>query len=132
MPCCRGRPVTPPARRRASARNRQTRAAHLRPARPHPRCIVKHLHLVIRGRVQGVGYRASMADMADRHGVTGWVRNRHDGSVEAQLHGPADGCEALLAWARLGPRAARVEQVEVSALPADTPVPGRFELHPTA
>lgn len=92
---------------------------------------MKHLHLSITGRVQGVSYRASLADIADRHRVTGWVRNRRDGSVEAQIHGADAACEAVLAWARVGPRAARVDAVAVTPL-ADIPaVPDRFELRPT-
>lgn len=92
---------------------------------------MKHLHLVITGRVQGVGFRATMADIAEQHGVTGWVRNRSDGSVEAQIHGPDDACEKVLAWARLGSRAARVDAVAVSALPTPAAVPPQFALLPT-
>ena len=44
-------------------------------------------HVVVRGRVQGVGYRAFVADEAERRGIAGWVRNRHDGTVEALFCG---------------------------------------------
>ncbi len=70
-------------------------------------------HLLITGRVQGVGFRESMRREAGRLGVTGWVRNRRDGSVEAMLDGPAAAVEAVLAWARHGPPAARVTDVLV-------------------
>ncbi len=71
-------------------------------------------NLRIRGRVQGVGYRESMRYEADRLGVTGWVRNRRDGSVEAVVDGEAHAVEAIIDWARTGPRGAYVVAVEVS------------------
>jgi acylphosphatase len=70
-------------------------------------------HLVITGRVQGVWYRAGMAQEAQRLGVTGWVRNRADGSVEAMVAGNAEQVAAIMNWARRGPPAAQVEHVAV-------------------
>jgi acylphosphatase len=70
-------------------------------------------HLVVSGRVQGVWYRGSMRDEAARLGVAGWVRNRDDGTVEAEVEGAQEAVEALLAWARRGPRGARVTDVRV-------------------
>jgi len=55
-------------------------------------------HLKISGRVQGVGFRYSMSEEAERLGVTGWVRNRRDGTVEAVIDGTPDAVEAVLAW----------------------------------
>jgi len=55
-----------------------------------------------------------MAEEAERLGATGWVRNRRDGTVEALIDGPPAAVEALLAWARSGPPAARVTDVSVS------------------
>jgi acylphosphatase len=69
-------------------------------------------HLRITGRVQGVGYRDGLRAEALRRGVTGWVRNRSDGSVEALVQGAPEAVEAVLAWARKGPPAARVAAVE--------------------
>lgn len=73
--------------------------------------------LLVTGRVQGVWYRGAMQDEAARLGVAGWVRNRADGGVEAEAEGARDAVEALLAWAREGPPAARVEDVTVTWLP---------------
>jgi acylphosphatase len=68
--------------------------------------------LRIHGRVQGVGFRAFMQREAQRLGVNGWVRNRHDGTVEAVVHGEPDAVEALVAWARRGPSSARVTHLD--------------------
>jgi len=70
------------------------------------------LHLRIRGRVQGVNFRYSLALEAEQLGLQGWVRNRRDGSVEAAAHGAAAACDALARWAQRGPPAARVERVD--------------------
>lgn len=87
--------------------------------------------LLIRGTVQGVGYRYSLRAEAQRRAINGWVRNRSDGSVEALVHGEAQAVEALVAWARRGPPAARVDDVEVLPAGADeAPVAG-FALRPT-
>ena len=71
-------------------------------------------HLIIHGRVQGVGYRAYMRMEADRVGVTGWVRNRADGTVEATVHGTPEDVSKLLDWVRRGPPTAHVTSVEVN------------------
>jgi acylphosphatase len=70
-------------------------------------------HIIITGRVQGVAYRASMARQADALGVTGWVRNRSDGDVEAMVAGTPEQVAAMMNWARRGPPGARVEHVAV-------------------
>ncbi len=70
-------------------------------------------HVIIGGRVQGVGYRDALRLEAERLGVTGWVRNRTDGSVEAVIQGRRVALEALLQWARCGPPAARVSGLQV-------------------
>lgn len=69
-------------------------------------------HIVIRGKVQGVGYRAWVEAEAAARKLDGWVRNRKDGSVEAVLAGAADAVEAMVAKCRLGPGMARVEAIE--------------------
>jgi acylphosphatase len=70
------------------------------------------LHLIIRGRVQGVFYRDSMRREAWRLSVAGWVRNCSDGTVEAMVQGEADAIDAIVHWARQGPRHARVDRVD--------------------
>jgi acylphosphatase len=77
------------------------------------------MHLRIDGRVQGVGYREAMIHEAGRLGVTGWVRNRADGSVEALIQGDDGALAALVAWARRGPPAARVERLDSGPPPAE-------------
>jgi len=70
-------------------------------------------HLIIRGLVQGIGFRYSMAAQARALGVTGWVRNRRDGSVEAMVAGSAEQVAAMIAWSRHGPAGAAVDHVAV-------------------
>lgn len=86
-------------------------------------------HLRITGRVQGVGYRDALCAQAATLGVTGWVRNRRDGSVEALVQGAAEHVEQLISWARRGPPAARVAEVRVEGIAAETF--GQFERKPT-
>ncbi len=71
------------------------------------------VRLLVTGRVQGVGFRAFVEDEANLLALDGWVRNRRDGTVEALVAGPPDQVEALIAAARRGPPAARVEAVKV-------------------
>jgi len=76
-------------------------------------------HLRIRGRVQGVWFRGSMLERARELGVTGWVRNRRDGTVEAVVQGEAQAVDAMIEWAKFGPEAAIVQRVEVSEASGD-------------
>jgi acylphosphatase len=76
-------------------------------------------HVIIRGRVQGVGYRAWVEHEALRRGLAGWTRNRRDGSVEAVFAGPADAVAAMIEACRRGPPSARVEAVDARAAGAD-------------
>ena len=88
--------------------------------------------MVVTGRVQGVGFRYALADEATTLGLTGWVRNRHDGTVEACVQGPAAALQRLLAWAHQGPPAARVSGVALSDVQAPSPPLASFEIWPTA
>jgi acylphosphatase len=69
-------------------------------------------HVVIRGRVQGVGYRAWVEHQAHQRRLEGWVRNRRDGSVEAVFAGPEATVSEMIAACRRGPTAARVDAVQ--------------------
>ncbi len=73
--------------------------------------------VVVRGRVQGVGFRASCAHRAVAAGLRGWVRNRADGTVEAVFEGDATVVDALVAWCAEGPPFARVSGVDVTDEP---------------
>jgi len=77
---------------------------------------VRRVRAIVTGRVQGVSYRASTAEEARRLGITGWVRNRRDGSVELEAQGPPEVITALLAWCSQGPPSARVAAVAVEEL----------------
>jgi acylphosphatase len=86
--------------------------------------------VIVRGSVQGVGFRYAMVQEARELGLHGWVRNRRDGTVEAVIHGAREDVEHLLRWAEEGPDGAAVKDVEVT----DTDEAGLplFETRPTA
>jgi acylphosphatase len=69
--------------------------------------------VVVRGRVQGVFFRDATRREAQRRGITGWVRNRDDGTVEAHLEGDGEDVAVLVGWCRDGPRHADVDNVGV-------------------
>lgn len=73
---------------------------------------LKQLLLIVKGRVQGVYFRASTQREAKRLGLSGWVKNRPDGSVEILAEGEEVSIRELYGWAQKGPSAARVERVE--------------------
>jgi acylphosphatase len=74
---------------------------------------IKCVQIMVRGRVTGVFFRAATQREARRLGVTGWVRNRNDASVEILAEGEEDSIKELVSWAHHGPSAARVENVDV-------------------
>jgi acylphosphatase len=74
---------------------------------------VRRTHILIYGFVQGVGFRFALQRAASSRGVSGWVRNRPDGAVEAVFEGEREDVEALVDFCRRGPRGAEVERVEV-------------------
>ena len=71
--------------------------------------------VVVRGRVQGVGYRAWTEDTAILNGLDGWVRNRRDGSVEALFAGLVEAVDGMIDACRRGPESARVDAIDVHA-----------------
>jgi acylphosphatase len=83
-------------------------------------------HLRITGIVQGVGFRWSLSSQARRLGLTGWVRNRRDGSVEALVAGRAADVAELVRWAHRGPPAASVDGVEELPVDGAEPIPQDF------
>lgn len=87
--------------------------------------------VVVSGRVQGVGFRESLVDVARGAGVVGWVRNLRDGTVEALVQGEAQRVDRVTAWCRHGPPAARVTHVDVSAVDVDPSI-ADFVRRPTA
>lgn len=79
---------------------------------------MRRVHVVVTGRVQGVGFRWSTQEEARRLGLTGWVRNRLEGTVEVEAEGPAEAVAELVGWLRNGPRWARVTRIQVRDIPA--------------
>ena len=74
---------------------------------------MKRIRAIVRGDVQGVGFRAATAHEARRATVAGWVRNARDGSVEVEAEGTVEAVDELIQWLRRGPSLARVTAVEV-------------------
>jgi acylphosphatase len=74
----------------------------------------QRLHVLIHGWVQGVGFRYSARAKAQALGLTGWVRNLHDGGVEAEFDGPKPDLELMLAWCNHGPAGASVTKVDAT------------------
>jgi acylphosphatase len=88
-------------------------------------------HVRVRGRVQGVGYRYACVQIARALGVTGWVRNRIDDSVEAMLQGTPQRVARMCERMRDGVPAARVDDMQVTELPPPFQRFDRFEKRPT-
>jgi acylphosphatase len=79
--------------------------------------VVRRVHVIVSGRVQGVFYRATCVERARALGVKGWVRNTFDGQVEAEFEGDDAAVEAMVAWAREGPAGADVRACELRERP---------------
>lgn len=90
---------------------------------------MESISVIVTGRVQGVGYRWFVHDLASSRDVSGWVRNRRDGAVEAELHGDRAQIDGILRAMRTGPPHAHVDGLEVREIPAGTT--DGFEIRPT-
>lgn len=74
----------------------------------------KRVHLLIRGRVQGVYFRQGMMETAEKNNVLGWVRNLSDNRVESVLEGNDSNVDAVIEWAHFGPAGAVVDELKIS------------------
>ena len=74
---------------------------------------MKRIRAIVRGDVQGVGFRAATAQQARRLSVAGWVRNLRDGDVEVEAEGTVEAVDAMIKWLRRGPSLARVTGVDI-------------------
>ncbi len=90
----------------------------------------QRLHLRIHGKVQGVFFRVSTREKADSLGLSGWVRNRADGTVEVVAEGPEETIRDLEAWCQVGPEMAHVSRVEAT-LGEPVGMEGDFEIRPS-
>ncbi|MCR2783812.1 MULTISPECIES: acylphosphatase [unclassified Microbacterium] len=91
---------------------------------------MRRVHVIVRGDVQGVGYRYTMRMVARDAGTSGWVRNRRDGSVEAEIEGTDDQVDEVLAWMAEGPPGSRVDDAAVTE--RDPSGEATFEVLPDA
>ena len=91
---------------------------------------MRRVHVIIHGEVQGVGYRYTLRLVATERGASGWVRNRADGTVEAEVEGTSEVVDTVLGWMAEGPPGSRVEAAEVTdAVPTGST---GFDVRPTA
>jgi acylphosphatase len=85
---------------------------------------IKHYHIFVNGLVQGVGYRASTFDQAEKRHLSGWVKNLSDGRVEISVQGEEDQVQSFIDWCNEGPRFAEVAGLEITELsPEASPEP---------
>ena len=100
-------------------RSRRAAATERRFIQPHdskPTAINERWRMLVSGKVQGVGYRMSCCSRAKDLGLSGWVRNRPDGTVEVEAEGPIQELTELRLWCEMGPTAANVNRVSASQI----------------
>lgn len=78
------------------------------------------IHLLIKGKVQGVFYRATAKKIADKLNITGWIKNTKDDNVEATITGDEDRLQEFINWSKVGPEKAKVEYVIIDHKPEIT------------
>lgn len=88
---------------------------------------MKRYHVIVRGVVQGVGFRFFTCDLARRYGLGGYVRNRVDGAVELEIQGESGTLSAFLKDLEIGPRSANVTGMDLQEIPVDDDA-GGFEI----
>jgi acylphosphatase len=91
---------------------------------------VERKRVTVHGVVQGVGFRYAARARAGELGISGWIRNRADGAVEAEIQGPPDALQEMLTWMARGPRGARVDALETTAASPDDG--SGFQIRPTS
>ena len=106
-----------PMARRTRSRPETISRRFVTRGQPRSQWFLERWQLIIEGRVQGVGFRNSCCRRALDLGLTGWVRNRRDGSVEIQVEGSPHAIAELRAWSEQGPPGARVRRVKPIQLP---------------
>jgi acylphosphatase len=75
---------------------------------------MKTIHLLVKGKVQGVFYRATAKKIAESFGITGWIKNTKDGNVEATAYGDEEALNAFINWCKKGPDKAKVEEIVIT------------------
>jgi acylphosphatase len=106
-----------PGRSSRSRREEANARRFLQPGEGRPASSSERWRLIVRGQVQGVGYRVACCSRARELGLGGWVRNLEDGSVEVQTEGPSPDLAELRLWCEKGPDAARVSSVHAQEIP---------------
>ena len=91
---------------------------------------MKHIHVYVSGTVQGVFFRVSAKEKADKLGITGWIKNLSDGRVETVFEGEDDQINNMLAWCMMGPNGASVDHIE--KFEEDTQGLTSFKILPTS
>lgn len=88
--------------------------------------MIETVHLIIKGKVQGVYFRASARDVANKLAIKGWIKNMPDGNVEVMAEGKKEQLDKFIEWCRHGPTQAQVKEVRITTAEADPSLPETF------